>query len=153
MTLSQHATNQNCFQPVVGTLQVLITELDQTPVEIMLSRGLNNVSSVFLIQPPSIRPCDAISYRETGPNIDYLLRLVFFSRLLLLSTLQALSRAAKRQLGTAAAAPKMVYPAYVTDAPVTEVSSTSNGVRVASEVSHSLPCVFLYLWWISPPSS
>ncbi len=42
---------------------------------------------------------------------------------------------AKRQLATAAAAPKLVYPAYVTDAPVTEVSSTSNGVRVASEVS------------------
>ena len=42
---------------------------------------------------------------------------------------------AKRQLATAAAAPKMVYPAYVTDAPVTEVSSTGNGVRVASEVS------------------
>ena len=32
----------------------------------------------------------------------------------------------------------MVYPAYVTDAPVTEVSATSNGVRVASEVSDFL---------------
>ena len=50
---------------------------------------------------------------------------------------QTLSQLAKRQLGTAAAAPKLVYPAYVTDAPVTEVSATSNGVRVASEVSLS----------------
>ena len=50
-------------------------------------------------------------------------------------SLQTLTRVAKRQLATAAAAPKLVYPAYVTEAPVTEVSSTSNGVRVASEVS------------------
>ena len=48
---------------------------------------------------------------------------------------QALTRVAKRSLGTAAAAPQMVYPAYVTDAPATEVSATSNGIRVASEVS------------------
>lgn len=74
-------------------------------------------------------------------------------------SLQTLTRVAKRQLATAAAAPKLVYPAYVTEAPVTEVSSTSNGVRVASEVSlfnvrisladgcismfwHALTCIF-----------
>ena len=29
----------------------------------------------------------------------------------------------------------VVYPTYITNAPLTEVSKTSNGVRVATEVS------------------
>jgi hypothetical protein len=29
---------------------------------------------------------------------------------------------------------KAVYPAFITSAPITEVSKTANGVRVASEV-------------------
>lgn len=50
---------------------------------------------------------------------------------------QALRRVPARGLATAAkAVPKMVYPAYLTNAPVTEITKTkSNGIRVASEVS------------------
>lgn len=41
---------------------------------------------------------------------------------------------ATRKVSNAAAA--IVYPTYITNAPLTEVSKTSNGVRVASEVSN-----------------
>ena len=42
------------------------------------------------------------------------------------STIQAVKRAASRTFST--------YPAYIVNAPLTEVSKTKNGVRVASEV-------------------
>ena len=41
-------------------------------------------------------------------------------------TIQAVKRATSRTFST--------YPAYIVNAPLTEVSKTKNGVRVASEV-------------------
>jgi processing peptidase subunit beta len=45
-------------------------------------------------------------------------------------------RPAVRSFASKAAAPAVTYPAYVTNAPVTEVTTASNGVRVASETAH-----------------
>jgi len=40
------------------------------------------------------------------------------------------------QVRFAATKPALVYPAYISNAPVTEVSQTTNGIRVASEASY-----------------
>jgi hypothetical protein len=39
---------------------------------------------------------------------------------------------------------KAVYPAFITSAPITEVSKTANGVRVASEVSDASSVMTCY---------
>jgi len=45
-------------------------------------------------------------------------------------------RPAARSFASKAVAPAATYPAYVTNAPVTEVTTANNGVRVASETAH-----------------